>query len=313
MPPLFELQGHRGARGLRPENTLPAFEAAFDVGVTAVETDLHLTADGVPVVFHDHAVSEVLCRLVVKGTGPAPAARPLVATLTVAELRGYRADGNPSMQRFPTQDAAVTPLAQVFALERGLDPHAPPTLDELFAFATAYAGEPGETAGKTAWQRERAGRVCFDLELKRVPFRPERMGDRFSGDTAGPLEERVLDAVRRAGLVGRTTVRSFDHRSVLQLKRLEPALRTAVLVAGTAPVDPAGLVRAAGADLYCPDVEFLDREQLRRVQEAGVRAIPWTVNDPADWERLLDWGVDGITTDYPDRLAALLRRCGVAF
>src|SRR5262245_31234160 len=58
----FDLQGHRGARGLRPENTLPSFEAAFDAGVSTVETDIHLTADGVAVIFHDDTLSERLCR-----------------------------------------------------------------------------------------------------------------------------------------------------------------------------------------------------------------------------------------------------------
>ena len=70
-------------------------------------------------------------------------------------------------------------------------------------------------------------------------------------------------------------------------------------------------VRAAEADLYCPDVNFLDEPQVRQLHEAGVRVLPWTVNDEADWERLLGWGVDGITTDYPDRLADWLRRRGV--
>jgi len=69
----------------------------------------------------------------------------------------------------------------------------------------------------------------------------------------------------------------------------------------------------AGARVYCPDVDFLDELQVRQVHELGVRVVPWTVNDPEDWRRLLDWGVDGITTDFPDRLAALLRARGVLF
>jgi glycerophosphoryl diester phosphodiesterase len=131
------------------------------------------------------------------------------------------------------------------------------------------------------------------------------------GSGPGLLEERVVEAVRRAGVVRRTVVRSFDHRCVLHLRGLEPGIRTAVLVAGTAPVDPAALARAAGADLYCPDANFLDELQVRQLQEAGVRVLPWTVNEPGDWLRLLEWGVDGITTDFPDRLAEVLRQRGV--
>jgi glycerophosphoryl diester phosphodiesterase len=305
---IINLQGHRGARGLRPENTLPSFEAAFDVSVTTVETDLHLTADGVPVLFHDPVLSERVCRLLPGAAGPDPASRPPLSGLTLAELRGYRADVNPDPRRFPQQDASVTPVAAAFAAARGMDPYTPPTLDELFAFAAAYAGGPGSDAGKTDDQRATARAVCFDLELKRVPFR-----EGPTADGPGLLERRVVEAVGQAGLIDRTIVRSFDHRCVREVKMLEPALHTVVLVARTAPVDPALLARAAGADTYGPDYEFLDALQIRQLHEAGVRVVPWTVNDPEAWARLLAWGVDGITTDYPDRLAELLRERGVSF
>src|SRR5438309_11837088 len=84
---LFDLQGHRGARGLKPENTLPGFEIAIDIGVTSVETDIHLTSDGVPVLYHEAAISERLCRLLPKITGPDPFGRPPVRSLTLAQLR----------------------------------------------------------------------------------------------------------------------------------------------------------------------------------------------------------------------------------
>ncbi len=313
MPPAFDLQGHRGARGLRPENTLPSFEAAFDSGVTTVETDLHLTADGVPVLSHDPVVSARLCRPVRGGSGFPLTSPLLISRQALTFLRGYRADRNPDRRRFVEQSARVPPLAKAFAAQRGIHPYTPPTLDDLFAFAEAYAGESGTTAGKSPEQRERVRRVCFDLELKRVPGRPEYIGDDYDGSGPGLLEQLVVEAIRRAGALERTTVRSFDHRCVYHLKRLEPGMRTALLVAGTAPVDPVSMVRAAGAALYCPEPDFLDPAQLRRLHDAEVRVVPWTVNDPEDWERLLDWGVDGITTDYPDRLAALLRRRGVSF
>jgi glycerophosphoryl diester phosphodiesterase len=309
----FDLQGHRGARGLKPENTLPSFEAALDAGVGSIETDLQLTADGVPVLLHDATVSERLCRTIPGRSVPDPALRPRLRSLALAELRGYRADRNPDPARFPGQDAEVTPVAALFAAARGIDPYTPPTLEELFAFVAAYGGDLGAEAGKSVWQRERAGRLRFDLELKRVPGRPEVIGDGYDGGGPALLEERVGQAVRRAGLVQRCSVRSFDHRCVRDVRRLEPSLETGVLVTGTAPVDPAALARAAGASVYCPDVEFLDELQVRHLQAAGVRVLPWTVNDPADWLRVLEWGVDGLTTDYPDRLAEWLRLRGVDF
>jgi glycerophosphoryl diester phosphodiesterase len=293
MPPLaglFHLQGHRGARGLKPENTLPSFEAALDAGVTSVETDLHLTRDRAVVLCHEP-----------------------VAALTLAELQSRRADRNPDPARFPTQDAVVTPLAGWFAERHGVDAFAVPTLSDLFLFAAAYAGEPGAQVGKSPFQRERAARLGFDLELKRVPFHPERMGDCFTGGAPGMLEQLLVEAVRGAGVADRATVRSFDHRSVRCLRALEPQLTGAVLIAHTAPVALAELVRAADARIYCPSYDFVDEELGREAHAAGVCVLPWTVNDPEHWKRLIDWGVDGLTTDYPDRLGEQLRQWSVPF
>ncbi|HKI32716.1 MAG TPA: glycerophosphodiester phosphodiesterase family protein [Gemmataceae bacterium] len=308
----FELQGHRGARGLKPENTLPSFEVALDAGVTSIETDVHLTRDGVPVLFHDGAISARICRRPRGSTSPDPATEPLISSLTLAEVRGYRANRNPDRRRFPNQDLCITPVARNFARMFGRDPYAPPTLDELFGFAEFYVGT-GDILGKTAAQRASARRVVFDLELKRVPYHPEIIGDDFDGTAPGLLELRVEGRAAALGKSRRMRVRSFDHRALRALKVIDPEISTAILIAGTAPVDPGGLAKSAGADVYCPDYRFLDAVQVRQCHAAGVRVLPWTVNEEADWQRLLDWGVDGITTDYPDRLAELLRSRGMEF
>jgi glycerophosphoryl diester phosphodiesterase len=308
----FELQGHRGARGLKQENTLPAFEVAIDVGASSIETDVHLTADGVPVLIHDPSI-HTLCSRLPGSTSPDPAGRPLVSTMTLAQLRGYRADRNPDPRRFAHQDGNVSPLAQLYAERAAMDPYAVPTVADLFAFAEAYAGELGIRAGKTNQQRQRARTVGFDLELKRVPFEPHLIGDTYDGSAPGVLEEQIVERIRGARMVERTTVRSFDHRSVRAVRQLEPRLTTAILIAETAPIAPGELVRRADAQMYCPDFRFLDLAQVRQLQADGIRVLPWTVNEPAAWQRLLGWGVDGITTDYPDRLAALLGERGIAF
>src|SRR5262245_61046044 len=179
----FEVQGHRGARGLKPENTLPSFETAFDVGVTSIETDVHLTRDSVPVLIHDPRLNARLYRPLAGSPASALEDQPAVARLSLSELRGYRADGNPDPKRFPDQDPSVTPLARVFAQQRGYDPYAVPTLADLFAFAAAYAGELGRAAGKTRAQQEHAREIVLDLELKREPFHAEYIGDGFDGSS----------------------------------------------------------------------------------------------------------------------------------
>jgi glycerophosphoryl diester phosphodiesterase len=296
---MFEIQGHRGARGLKPENTLPSFEAALDAGATSIETDVHLTSDGVPVLAHDAVVSERLFRLIPESKSPPPAPKLLIGTLTLEQLRGYRADRNPDIGRFPDQDANPTQLAQSFSAARGLDPFTPPTVAEFVEFVAAYAADPK----KGDPQRARARLLRFDLELKRVPFHQETIGDSFDGEKPGELETQLAEVLRAAKVVERTTVRSFDHRCVRAIGRLEPRLTRAVLVAGTTPVDPVTVARQAEATLYCPDYTFLDAAQVRLLHAANVCVLPWTVNRPEDWSRLLEWGVDGITTDYPDRLA----------
>jgi glycerophosphoryl diester phosphodiesterase len=306
MPPRFDLQGHRGARGLKPENTLPSFEVALDATVTSIETDLHLSRDGEVVLCHDPLLSPAIFLPLDAGVPP-PGPSAAVRALTLRELRAYRAAGNPHPDRFPDQDDRITPVAQLYARQQGIDPFAVPTLADLFRFAAAYGGDLGEQAGKTLEQRRGARQVWFDLELKRVPFFPEAISDDFTPHSPGLLERRVVETVRAFGLVGRVLVRSFDHRCVRLLRQLEPRLVGAVLVHDTAPVDPGELLRRADAVVYSPTYRFLDEEQVRQVHAIGGRVVPWTVNDPRHWERLLSWGVDGITTDHPDRLAGWLK------
>jgi glycerophosphoryl diester phosphodiesterase len=226
----FIIQGHRGARGLRPENTLPGFEAALASGANSLETDVHVTADGVPVLIHDKVL---------------PGGTRAIQTTLYREVAA----------------ADVPALRDLLRLVAGRD-------------------------------------VLVDLDIKWQPFR--------NASTTEATASAILDVVRREQAEDQTWVRSFDHRMVRHLRGLEPRLTGVVLIEGTCPVDPVALVRAADAQVYAPDYLFLNEEQTRQCHAAGIRVLPWTVNDPADWQRLIAWDVDGITTDYPDRLAALV-------
>jgi glycerophosphoryl diester phosphodiesterase len=249
----FLIQGHRGACGLRLENSLPSFEAALDAGAGSIETDVHLTADGVPVLIHD---------AVLPGSGIAV-----------------------------NRSTALLVCGQPYSL---------PKLANLYAFVADYARDFDR---KTDTQRANATRATIDVEIKCVPFRATEVGQ-----NPETVERAVLEVIRTAGMVERTWVRSFDHRCVRRLRQMEPGLTGVVVIEGTAPVDPVALVRAADAQVYAPDYRFLDEEQVRQCHDAGVQVLPWTVNEPEDWARLIAWGVDGITTDYPDRLAAFVAR-----
>lgn len=307
MKQALEVQGHRGARGLKPENTLPSIEIALDLGVSAIETDLHLSADRALVLYHDPNISDCLC-----APSSGTSGSPPVRELTLAELRRYRVDRNPHPLRFPRQDSTPTPLACAFAEQHGIDPLGIPTVAELFDFAAAYAGELGGLVGKSPTQRQRAAQARFDLELKRVPFFPETIGDGFDGRSPGPLEIALVEQIRAAGVLGRCAVRSFDHRSVRAVRLLERQLQTVVLVSDNAPLDPVRLADEAGASIYGPDFRFVDESMIRKLHEGDKRVIAWTVNEPSEWEKLVAWGVDGITTDVPDLLLAWLAARSIA-
>ncbi len=286
----IELQGHRGARGLRPENTLPSFETALDLGVDTLELDMHLTADGVVVVWHDDRIEPDKCRLVgnLDPSPPDPVDRPRIAELTAAQVAGYRCDLNPDPDRFPDQRPEPTALAG--------DDYGIPTLAEVFEFVAGYAAAPDKTAG----QRERAAQVGFNIETKRDPSDPGAIGDGFDGSSAGPFELAVLEAVDAAGVADRVTIQSFDHRSLWTLHELRPELSLAALTRRGDRVDVTDLARR-GATIWSPDRRVVDADAVALAHDAGLRVIPWTVNDAGEARALISVGVDGIITDRPDR------------
>lgn len=252
---MIEVIGHRGAAGLAPENTLASFRTAIELGVDAVEFDLHVSRDGELVVLHDDSLERTTT-----GAGR-------VEDLTLAEIR--------------RADAGVK-------------------------FAPRFQGERVPTLGEVIDLVKAVARPEFRLNIE-LKFSKGKEG-RLEG-----FERQVLDRVRQAGLVPRTTVQSFYHPSVALAKRLEPGIRAGLLVeAQQAPADPVGLVRRHGADLYAPNFRALGAEVVRTLHAAGIGVLTWTPNTVADLRHVLDLGVgalpgDSITTDYPDRLLEVLK------
>jgi glycerophosphoryl diester phosphodiesterase len=295
IPEGFDVQGHRGARGLRPENTLPAFEAALDLEVTTLELDLHFTADGQLVVWHDPVIEAGKCGLSdgAPAAAPAPddpAAQPQRATaaLTVEQLGWFECDRNPDEGAYPDQKAEASELA-------GYD-YRLVTLAELFEFVRSYA----ESDLKTATQRENAERVRFNVETKRRPDDPSTIGDGFDGVNAGPFELALLDLADRFELDDRVTVQSFDPRSLRAVHAIDPNIRLAALTFDTA-TELDDLV-ADGATVWSPRATNLTAQRIADAHDIGLEVIPWTVNDPDEMNELISWGVDGIITDRPDML-----------
>ena len=190
--PALDLQAHRGGRGLRPENTLAAFENAIRLGVTTLELDIAVTADGVAVISHEPALYPGTARDAdgrwLKEPGP------LIRALTLAEVQRY------DVGRLNPDSAYGKP----FATQQPADGQRIPTLASLFALVDKLG----------------ANDVQFDIETKVFPNRPT--------DTVTPevFVDTLLAAIRAAGVTRRVMIQSFDWRTLALVQRLEPGLRT---------------------------------------------------------------------------------------
>lgn len=289
----FDLQGHRGARGVAPENTLAAFRAALAAGVTTLELDVHLTADGEVVVTHDPRLNASFTRDVSGRWIDEPG--PAVLQLTLAELQRHDVGAAKPGTRY----------VQLWPERRDVPGERVPTLAALFDEV----------------KRRGASSVRFNIETKLNPNTPELT------PAAEPFAQAVLDVVRRHEMSERVSIQSFDWRTLAVVQRLAPRIPTVALSARQNFLDnisdgrwTAGhtlaahdgslpkMVKAAGAAVWSPFHGDLTEALLAEAKALGLKVVPWTVNDAAIIERLLDWRVDGLITDYPERVRAAMAR-----
>jgi glycerophosphoryl diester phosphodiesterase len=288
----FDLQGHRGARAVAPENTLAGFRAAQAAGASTWELDTGLTRDGVVVVMHDRRLNPDTTRVPDGAWIAAPG--PTLASMTLAELRAYDVGRLRPGSRY----------AGLWPAQRAVDGERVPTLDAVFELA----------------RREAPASLRFNIETKLSPLAPD--------ETASPeaMVDALLAVIDRHGLRDRVTVQSFDWRTLALVRRRAPGVATAALSAQrpdfdtvasgawTAGLDLAAhggsvprLVQSLGAPIWSPNFRDLTPERLAEARALGLRVIPWTVNDPADIERLMAWGVDGLISDDPALVLRVLK------
>lgn len=278
---MFDLQGHRFARGLFPENTLEGLASACRLGLTSFEIDIAITRDGVPVVHHDPALNSNIAR---RGGDWLDGTGPLIRDLTLAELTDY------DVGRLRPGSA----YAATYASQSPHDGSRIPTLDAVLRFL------PG---------------IRFNIELKLMPAHPDWTV------APEEMVERTLHVVDRADAAGRVTIQSFDWRAPRHVRRLRPEFACGWLTeASTVSAAPLwrGLPHAAtrmesvpdaivaeGGGTWTPHHGDLTLDLLTQAQERGLCVIPWTVNAAPDMRRLMAWGVDGLITDWPDRALTL--------
>jgi glycerophosphoryl diester phosphodiesterase len=214
----FDLQGHRGARNLRPENTLPAMEAALDAHATTLELDVGVSADGVALVSHDPIVNPSHCR---RQDGTAYERAVLIRDVQAATVQSdYVCDVTSPRRRHQSHDRGLSPVAVAYAEKVGFpDPYAMPTLAQLFEFVAFYAAYYQDGAGKAhpeaPGRAADAAHVRFNVETKTNPARPDQ--------TVG------LETFVDAGMAERCNVQSFDFRTNLMVQEKFPSIATAYL------------------------------------------------------------------------------------
>jgi len=257
------VHGHRGARAMRPENTIPAYEYAIKAGVDALEMDMAVTKDNVIVMSHDPILHGPVC------TGPRESA--VIHELTLAEVREWDC-GAVQNPHFPKQQAI--PGTRM------------PTLDDVLSLSTQ-------------------GHFEYNIETKSFPDKPEY--------TPSPEEfvRLFLEQVRKHHLEKRVMLQSFDFRTLIAARKLAPEIRRVALTESDER-DFAAIAKEAGeAQIVSPNYNLVTKEKVQAAHKAGLQVVPWTVNTPADWDKLIDAGVDAIISDDPAALIAYLKAKGL--
>ncbi len=268
-PTRIEVQAHRGGRGRFPENSMPAFEYAITIGADVLELDLGISKDGELIISHDPALNIEQC--VAPGGYKIPE-NMLISTLTLAQIKTYTC-GHLPYARFPKQKKLNVSYA---------------TLRELFDFIKASKIPNAKTIG-------------LNIETKIIPGRPN--------DTATPevFAKKITALLQEYGFTDRATLQSFDHRSLVESKKIDPKLRISPLTENTLFTNLPAIAKELHAEILSPNLFWITKGDVESLHRVGVRVIPWTANEQKEWDMLIGLGVDGIISDYPEELLAYLK------
>lgn len=270
MQQTFDTQGHRGSRGLMPENTIPAMKLALDLNVHTLEMDVVITRDKKVVLSHEPFFNhEITTRP--DGT-PVTAAEEKslnIFKMNYEEVRKYDVGQRPH-PRFPGQQklSAYKPL-----------------LSEVFDSVNAHM------------MLSRRPLPLFNIETKCEPTT-----DNIYHPAPAEFVELVMNVIREKGLEERVIIQSFDFRTLQYLHKKYPKMKTAMLIED---FDERGLTDQLHAlgfhpTIYSPSYQLVTADLVKKCHDLGIQVIPWTVNKRDKIEDLKKLGVDGIISDFPD-------------
>lgn len=285
---------HRGGGVLAPENTLPAFQRALELGVTTLELDVAVTSDGVIVVSHNPLLHPEITR---DASGRFFEQRgPAIRAMTWAQLQAYDVG----------RIKPGTNYARQFPDQQPVDGTRIPRLSDLFELV----------------KRSGDDTVRFAIETKVTPDSPEET------PPPEPFATAVVAEIRKAGMAARSQILSFDWRTLQVVQRIAPEIATVYLsiqrrMDNISAGRPEGsrwtagfqygehgsvpkMIKAAGGGIWSVYFGDLTPALAKEAQSLGLKVLVWTVNDPSVMGRMLDMGVDGLITDRPDLARTLL-------
>ncbi len=269
----LDIQGHRGARGLLPENTINAFIKAVDLGVTTLELDVVISQDNQIVVSHEAYFSSTICVDAQKNPIDPDKEKGLnIYKMDYEEVVKYDCgiNGNP---RFPSQE-------KVSAHK--------PLLKEVVEIIEKHV------------QENNLSKVNFNIEIK-----SEEKGDNIFHPIPSKFADLVYEEAKRLLPLDRIIIQSFDIRVLKYLNEKDENLTLAFLVGNKLNYKAQLKKLGFNPSIYSPYFKLLDANVIVKLQKKGIKVIPWTVNDLSEMKLLIEWGVDGIITDYPDRAIGL--------
>ncbi len=266
----IDIQGHRGCRGLLPENSIPAFIKALELGVTTLELDLAVTKDKVVVISHEPWLSHEFCS--------DPDGKRIEASkekefniygMSFEALKSYDCGSLPH-PRFPNQQ-----LMRVYK----------PSLSEMIDSVKSYCKNNNKPLPH------------FNIEIKR-----EAEYDGLYCPPVSEFCELVLKVIREKQIEQHCNLQSFDWETLRICHKLAPEIPLAMLVENN--LSPQENLDKLGfkPQIYSPYFKLIDANLLEWVKKQDIKLIPWTVNEAADIEKILKMGVDGIISDYPERV-----------
>jgi glycerophosphoryl diester phosphodiesterase len=271
--PTFDLQGHRGARGLMPENTIPAMKTAIDHGVTTVELDVVISKDNKVVVSHDPHFNELITTTPEgKYLTKKEAEELLLYQMSYDEIKKY----DVGLKPHPT-----------FPKQQKIKVHKP-LLSELIDAVEDYA----KTKGKS---------IRYNIEIK-----SKKSGDGTNHPAPAEFSELVLAVINQKYILNRTTVQSFDVRPLQYINKTHPAVTLSYLVEKTTQsIEDQFTVLGFQPNTYSPNYAIVTKEAVAYCHQRKIKVLPWTVNSLSEMNKLIALGVDGIISDYPDLFAQL--------